>query len=48
MDTKMCRLDMIGTHNSKANVVVPVVRIVVVPVRARQILRVVVPRAAAQ
>lgn len=48
MDTKMYRLDMIGTQNSKANVVVPVVRIVIVPVRARQILRVVVPRATVQ
>ena len=40
---------MIGANNSKTNVVVvPVVRIVVVPGRTTQILRFVVPRTAAQ
>ncbi len=39
---------MIGANNSKTNVVVPVLRIVVVPGRAEQIISIVVPRAAAQ
>lgn len=34
---------MIGTNNSKTDIVVPVVRIVVVPDRATQILRFIVP-----
>jgi hypothetical protein len=39
---------MIGAHNSKTIVVVPVVRVVVVAGPATQILRFVVPRTAAQ
>ena len=39
---------MIGTNNTKTDIVVPVVRIVVVPGRARQIGRFVVPRTPAQ
>jgi hypothetical protein len=39
---------MIGANNPKTDIVVPVVRIVVVPGRAAQIIISVVPRAAAQ
>jgi hypothetical protein len=39
---------MIGANHTKTDVVVPVVRIVVVPGRATQILSIVVPGAAAQ
>jgi hypothetical protein len=39
---------MIGTNYPKADIVVPVRRMIVVPGRATQILGIIVPRAAAQ
>jgi hypothetical protein len=39
---------MIGADNTKTDVVIPVVRIVVVPGGATQIISIVVPRATAQ